>query len=147
MERHSGSWEKNIASYIMFAKSLQWRDGDDLAVDVDDDHIRGGGALRRWIPAAFPPFDLLRRQSSVSLFLFLCFCAASLRNSSGGSLYKSFYVTRKLREEGSSQTEPRGPKEVGPRGQVQGPRGAPSFGPPASVCLLPSLRGLPPSKK
>ena len=54
---------------------------------------------------------------------------------------------RKLREEGSAQMEPRGPKEVGPRGQVQGPRGAPSFGPPASVCLLPSLRGLPPSKK
>ena len=26
----------------MFAKSLQWRDGDDLAVDVDDDHTGGG---------------------------------------------------------------------------------------------------------
>ena len=26
----------------MFAKSLQWRDGDDLAVDVDDDHAGGG---------------------------------------------------------------------------------------------------------
>ena len=46
---------------------------------------------------------------------------------------------RKIREEGSMQTEPRGPKELGLRG--------PSFGPPTSVCLLPSLRGLPPSKK
>ena len=26
----------------MFAKSLQCRDGDDLAVDVDDDHSGGG---------------------------------------------------------------------------------------------------------
>ena len=26
----------------MFAKSLQWRDGDDLAVDVDDVHAGGG---------------------------------------------------------------------------------------------------------
>ena len=26
----------------MFAKSLQWRDGDDLAVDVDDEHAGGG---------------------------------------------------------------------------------------------------------
>ena len=35
MERHNRSREKNIAPYIRFAKSLQWRDGDDLAVDVD----------------------------------------------------------------------------------------------------------------
>ena len=42
MERHNRSREKYIASYIMFAKSLQWRDGDDLAVDVDDDHAGGG---------------------------------------------------------------------------------------------------------
>ena len=34
--------EYYIASYIMFAKSLQWRDGDDLAVDVDDEHAGGG---------------------------------------------------------------------------------------------------------
>ena len=45
-ERHNRSWEKNIASYIMFAKSLQWRDGDGLAVGVDDDHIREG-----WSPS------------------------------------------------------------------------------------------------
>ena len=48
----------------MFAKSLQWRDGDDLAIDVDDDHARGGGALRRWIPAAFPPL----RSSPAAVF-------------------------------------------------------------------------------
>ena len=42
MERHNRSRKKYIASYIMFAKSLQWRDGDDLAVDVDDEHAGGG---------------------------------------------------------------------------------------------------------
>ena len=42
MERHNRSWENNIASYIMFAKSLQWRDGDDLSIDVDDEHAGGG---------------------------------------------------------------------------------------------------------
>ena len=55
MERHNGSREKYIASYIMFVKSLQWRDGDDLAVDVDDDHAGGGvepsgGGFRRRFP-------------------------------------------------------------------------------------------------
>ena len=52
----------------MFAKSLQWRDGDDLAVDVDDEHAGGGWSPSEVIPAAFPPSDLLRRQPSVSLF-------------------------------------------------------------------------------
>ena len=37
------------------------------------------------------------------------------------------------RSEGSKQTEAGGPKEGAPRGQVQGPRGTPPFGPPASV--------------
>jgi hypothetical protein len=45
----------------MFAKSLQWRDGDDLAVDVDDEHTGGGWSPPEVIPAAFPPSDLLRR--------------------------------------------------------------------------------------
>ena len=52
----------------MFAKSLQWRDGDDLAVDVDDEHAGGGWSPPEAIPAAFPPSDLLRRQPSDSLF-------------------------------------------------------------------------------
>ena len=52
----------------MFAKSLQWRDGDDLAVDVDDEHTGGGWNPPEVIPAAFPPSDLLRRQPCVSLF-------------------------------------------------------------------------------
>ena len=90
MERHNRSWEKYIASYIMFAKSLQWRDGDDLSIDVDDVHAGGGGALRRWIPAAFPPSDLLRWQPSVSLFLVLCFSAASLWKTSGDYFYRRF---------------------------------------------------------
>ena len=66
-------------------------DGDDLAVDVDDEHAGGGGgALRRWIPAAFPPSDLLRRQPSASLFLVLCFSAASFWKTSGDPLYSRF---------------------------------------------------------
>ena len=52
----------------MFAKSLQWRDGDDLAVDVDYEHAGGGWSPPEAIPAAFPPSDLLRRQPSDSLF-------------------------------------------------------------------------------
>ena len=39
----------------MFAKSLQWRDGDDLAIDVDDEHAEGGWSTPEVIPAAFPP--------------------------------------------------------------------------------------------
>ena len=41
---------------------------------------------------------------------------------------------------------PRGLKEVGPHGYSTRPRGAPSSSPPASVRLLISLLGLPPSK-
>lgn len=52
----------------MFAKSLQWGDGDDPAVDVDDEHAGGGWSLPEMIPAALPPSDLLRRQPSDSLF-------------------------------------------------------------------------------
>ena len=74
----------------MFAKSLQWRDGDDLAVDVDDDHAGGGGALRRWIPAVFPPSDLLRRQPSVSLFIVSLVWRLSSRRTSGDLLYRRF---------------------------------------------------------
>ena len=74
----------------MFAKSLQWRDGDDLDVDVDDDHTGRGGALRRWILAVFPPFDLLRRQPSASLFLVFRFSAACFWKTSGDLLYRRF---------------------------------------------------------
>ena len=50
----------------------------------------GGGALQRWIPAVFPPSDLLRRQPSASLFLVLCFSAASFWKTSGDPLYSRF---------------------------------------------------------
>ena len=74
MERHNRSWEKNIASYIMFAKILQWRDGDDLAVGVDDDHAEGG-----WSPPEVDSGGVSPLQSSpaaafsrsISGFLFL----------------------------------------------------------------------------
>ena len=90
MERHDISREKYIASYIMSAKSLQWRDGDDLAVDVDDEHAGGGWSPPEVDYGGVSPSDLLRRQPSVSLFLVLCFCAASSRNSSGGYFYSRF---------------------------------------------------------
>ena len=70
------------------------------------------------IPATFHPSDLLRRQPSVSLFLVLCFSATPLWKTSGNYFYSRFYVTRKLREEGSTQTGPRGPKWVVPHGLV-----------------------------
>ena len=58
----------------MFAKSLQWRDGDDLAVDVDDKHTGGG-----WSPPEVASGDISPHRSSpttafclsVSGFVFL----------------------------------------------------------------------------
>ena len=53
-------------------------DGAGLGGGVDGD---SGGGWRRppeVIPAVFPPSDLFRRQPSISLFLVLCFYAASL---------------------------------------------------------------------
>ena len=46
----------------MFAKSLQWGDGDDLARDG------GGWSLPEVILVVFPPSDLLWRQPSDSPF-------------------------------------------------------------------------------
>ena len=64
----------------MFSKSLQWGDGDDLAVDVDDEHAGGGWSP----PEAFPPSDLLRRQPSVSLFRGFVFLRRLLLENVGG---------------------------------------------------------------
>ena len=68
----------------MFAKSLQWGDGDDLAVDVDDEHAGGGWSPPEEIPAAFPPSDLLRRQPSDSLFRGFLFLRRLLPENVGG---------------------------------------------------------------
>ena len=68
----------------MFAKSLQWGDGDDLAVDVDDEHAGGGWSPPEVIPAAFPPSDLLRRQPSVSLFRGFVFLRRLLSRNARG---------------------------------------------------------------
>ena len=65
-------------------------DGAGLGGGVDGD---SGGGWRRppeVIPAAFPPSDLLRRQPSISLFLVLCFSAASLWKTSGDYFYMRF---------------------------------------------------------
>ena len=74
----------------MFAKSLQWRDGDDLAVDVDDEHAGGGWSPPEVIPVAFPPSDLLRRQPSVFCFVVLCFSAGSFQRTSRDLFYRRF---------------------------------------------------------
>ena len=67
-------------------------DGDGAGLDGGVDGDSGGGWRRppEVIPAAFPPSDLLRRQPSVSLFLVLCFSAASLWKMSGDLLYRRF---------------------------------------------------------
>ena len=49
-----------------------------------------------------------------------------------------FWEGGRPRSEGSKQTEAGGPKEVAPRGQVQGPCGPTSFGPRGPVCDDPS---------
>ena len=74
----------------MFAKSLQWGDGDDLAVDVDDEHAGGGWSPPEVIPAAFPPSDLLRRQPSVSCFLVSVFLRRLFAKLLGGLFYSWF---------------------------------------------------------
>ena len=71
----------------MFAKSLQWRDGDDLVVDVDDEHAGGGWSPPEVIPAAFPPSDLLRRQPSDSLFHGFVFLRRLLPKLLGGTIF------------------------------------------------------------
>ena len=68
----------------MFAKSLQWRDGDDLAVDVDDERAGGGWSPPEVIPAAFPPSNLLRRRPFDSLFRGFVFLRRLLAKLLGG---------------------------------------------------------------
>ena len=53
----------------------EYGDGDVAGLDGDVDGDSGGGRRSppEVIPAVFPPFDLIRRQPSVSLFLVLCF--------------------------------------------------------------------------
>ena len=74
----------------MFAKSLQWKDGDDIAVDVDDDHAEGG-----WSPPEVDSGGVspLRSSSaatfclSVSGFVFL---RRPLSQMSGDYFYSHF---------------------------------------------------------
>ena len=67
-------------------------DGDGAGFDSGVDGDSGGEMEKppEVIPAAFPPSDLLRRQPSVSLFLVLCFSAASFWKTSGDLLYRRF---------------------------------------------------------
>ena len=80
----------SILHHIIFAKSLQWRDGHDLAVDVDDEHAGGGWSPPKVIPVAFPP-PIFSGGSLLTLcFVVLCFSAASSRNSPGDYFYSRF---------------------------------------------------------
>ena len=54
---------------------------------------------------------------------------------------RQFLEGTKRRSEGSEQTETRGPKEVGPRGQIPRPRGTPHLGPRGSDAVRFRLRG------
>ena len=70
------------------------------------------------IPAAFPPSDLLRRQPSVSLFLVLCFSAASSRKTLGDLLYRHFLghedaSGRRIDANGAIRAEIGGPTRPG----------------------------------
>ena len=65
-------------------------DGAGPGGGVDRDSRGGWRRPPEVIPAVFPPSDLLRWQPSVSLFLVLCFSAASLRNSPGDYFYSRF---------------------------------------------------------
>ena len=75
----------------MFAKSLQWRDGDDLAVDVDNDHAGGG-----WSPPEVDSGGVFPFRSSpaaafcLSLFLVSLVCRLSSEKTSGDLLYRRF---------------------------------------------------------
>ena len=74
----------------MFAKRLKWGDGDDLAVDVDDEHTEGGWSHPEVIPAVFPP-PIFSDTSLLTLcFVVSCFSTASLQNSLGGYFYSQF---------------------------------------------------------
>ena len=67
-------------------------DGDGAVLGGGVDGDSGGGWRRppEVILAAFPSSDLLRRQPSVSLFLVLCFSAASSWKTSGDYFYSRF---------------------------------------------------------
>lgn len=122
----------------MFAKSLQWRDGDDLAVDVDDEHAGGGWSPPEVIPAAFPPSDLLRRQPSDSLFRGFVFLRRLLSRKPWGGLY--IVVFRSRRSFGKKDRRQRRPE--GHFGGSHAVRESGRVGPPFSAFWSPFLRFL-----
>ena len=74
----------------MFAKSLQWRDGDDLAVDVDDDHVGGG-----WSPPEVDSSGVspLRSSPAAAFCLFVSgfmFLRRLLLKNAGDYFYSRF---------------------------------------------------------
>ena len=67
-------------------------DGDGAGLDGGVDGDSGGGMDKTsgGDSGGVSPSDLLRRQPFVSLFLVLCFSAASLWKTSGDLLYRRF---------------------------------------------------------
>ena len=91
MERHNRSREKYIASYIMFAKSLQWGDGDDLNIDVDDEHAGGGVEPSKGDSGGVSPPPIFSGGSLLTLcFVVLCFSVASFPKGVGDYFYSRF---------------------------------------------------------
>ena len=67
-------------------------DGDGAGLDGGVDGDSGGGMEKTsgGDSGGVSPSDLLQRQPSVSLFLVLCFSAASFWKTSGDYFYRSF---------------------------------------------------------
>ena len=94
----------------MFAKSLKWRDGDDLAVDVDGDHAGGG-----WSPPEVDSGGVSPLQSSpaaafclsISGFVFLRSHLAKLPGGQDGD------VEMKIDGIGGSRPKMGGPRRPG----------------------------------
>lgn len=75
----------------MFAKRLQWRDGADLAVDVDDEHAGGGVEPSGGDPGGVSPPPIFSGGSLLSLcFVVSSLGAASLSKRLGDPLYSRF---------------------------------------------------------
>ena len=94
MERHNRSREKYIASYIMFAKSLQWRDGDDLAVDVDDDHVGGGWSPPEVDSGGISPPPIFSGSSLQSLCFWFCVSPLPPSGKRRGTIFRVDFRSR-----------------------------------------------------
>ena len=71
----------------MFAKSLQWRDEDDLAVDVDDDHAGGGWSPPEVDSGGVSPPPIFSDGSLLTLCFWFLSCGGSPLEKRRGTSY------------------------------------------------------------